>query len=161
MRLGKKVSTFGRGKASLSQSASLAQTAAHSRSHSQLASFRRAKPPEEEEEEGKATEETRTESAMEVTQDRSAERAMDTESSGMEWEAGAEVQRMVKSLHFRKSRVGGGGGGEGCEEVETTPRYIKICSRVVDRKKIEEIYDYFKMMDRGGKGYISLAGGRG
>lgn len=33
--------------------------------------------------------------------------------------------------------------------VETTPRYIKICERLIDRKKIEEIYDYFKAMDRG------------
>ena len=42
--------------------------------------------------------------------------------------------------------------------VETTPRYIKICERLIDRKKIEEIYDYFKAMDRGEKGYISLEG---
>ena len=42
--------------------------------------------------------------------------------------------------------------------VETTPRYIKICERLIDRKKIEEIYDYFKAMDRGAKGYISLEG---
>lgn len=42
--------------------------------------------------------------------------------------------------------------------IRTTPRYIKICGRLVDRKKIEEIYDYFKSMDRGNKGYVSLQG---